>query len=94
MQENKSLKLYVRDYCMYCSKVLRAANQLGMELEIRNIWEDPEHERELVEATGRRVVPVLAIDDSEGGRTWLPESRDIIRFMQGKSSAIDYLRDN
>ena len=92
MLKNKSLILYVRDYCMYCSRVLRAANQLGMELEVRNIWEDPAFERELVEATGRTVVPVLAINDLEGDRTWMPESRDIIRFMQGESSGIDSQR--
>jgi len=79
------LTLYVRDYCMYCSRVLLAADQLSLEIDVRNIWEHPAYERELVEATGKRVVPVLAIGEPEGDRTWMPESRDIIRFLKSKS---------
>ena len=73
---------------MYCSRVLTAANQLGLEMEVRNIWENPAYQRELIEATGRRVVPVLAIGDGKGDRSWMPESRDIIRFMQSESRRI------
>ena len=83
--EKQPLTLYVRDYCMYCSRVLQAADQLSLEIDVRNIWEHPVFERELVEATGRRVVPVLAIGDPERNRTWMPESRDIIRFLESES---------
>lgn len=83
--EKQPLTLYVRDYCMYCSRVLRAADRLPLEIEVRNIWEHPAYERELVEATGKRVVPVLAIGEPEGDPTWIPESRDIIRFLQSES---------
>jgi glutaredoxin 2 len=65
--------------------VLLAADQLSLEIDVRNIWEHPAYERELVEATGKRVVPVLAIGEPEGDRTWMPESRDIIRFLKSKS---------
>ena len=70
---------------MYCSRVLRAVDRLSLEIEVRNIWEDPRYERELMDATGRRVVPVLAIGEGEGERTWMAESRDIIRFLEVES---------
>ena len=85
--EKQSLTLYVRDYCMYCSRVLRAADKLSLEIEVRNIWENPSYERELLEATGRRVVPVLAIGEPGGDRTWMAESRDIIRFLESQSAS-------
>lgn len=82
--DKNRLTLYIRDYCMYCSRVLHVAQLLGLELEIRNIWQDRSYERELVEATGRRMVPVLAIAKGGGGQTWMPESRDIIRYLESE----------
>ncbi|MGI9316927.1 MAG: glutaredoxin family protein [bacterium] len=86
--EKQHFTLYIRDYCMYCSRVLNAVDQLGLDMEVRNIWEDPTYEHELVKATGRRVVPVLAIGEAVEDRTWMAESGDIIRFLEGKSRAI------
>ncbi|MGB5705322.1 MAG: glutathione S-transferase N-terminal domain-containing protein [Arenicellales bacterium] len=83
--DKKRLTLYIRDYCMYCSRVLRAAQQLDLELEVRNIWQDRSYEQELLEATGRRMVPVLAISKGGSGQTWMPESRDIIRYLESES---------
>jgi glutaredoxin 2 len=83
--DKKRLTLYIRDYCMYCSRVLRAAQQLDLELEVRNIWQDRSYEQELLEATGRRMVPVLAISKKGSGQTWMPESRDIIRYLESES---------
>lgn len=82
--DKNHLTLYIRDYCMYCSRVLHVAQLLGFELEIRNIWQDRSYEQELVEATGRRMVPVLAIAKGGGGQTWMPESRDIIRYLESE----------
>jgi len=82
MSNEKQLRLYVRDYCMYCDRVLRVLGHLGVEIEVRNIWQNPDYERTLVGATGRRSVPVLEIVDKDSGSTWMPESADIVRYLE------------
>ncbi len=86
MTEVDSLVLYVRDYCGFCHRVLRVIDGLGLKVEIRNIWQSGEAERELLHATGRHTVPVLRIMDSAGDSRWLPESGEIIRFLEARHS--------
>ena len=57
---------------------------LGADIEIRNIWEDAEHETSLVAATRRTVVPVLYYEDEGGNENWMPESGDIINFLNNQ----------
>ncbi|MBX2867230.1 MAG: glutaredoxin [Acidiferrobacterales bacterium] len=85
--DKPDLTLYVRDYCMYCNRVLRTADELGIRLEVRNIWQEPEFEKELVGATGRSTVPVLRIDQTDGTERWMPESSDIVRYLQTEISS-------
>ena len=68
--------LYYFDACPYCQKVLVAARALGVELELRNIHQDPQHLQDLREARGRATVPVLRRGDD-----WMPESDDIVRYL-------------
>ncbi|MDH3693178.1 MAG: glutaredoxin [Gammaproteobacteria bacterium] len=82
-----SLILYHRDMCMFCWRVQHTIKKLGIEVESRNIWQDAEYERELVEARGRNTVPVLRIIDNEGNSTWLPESSDIIHYLKKNYAA-------
>jgi len=84
-KENTGLTLYVRDYCMYCNRVLSAADELGVNLEVRNIWQEPAFEKELVSAMGRPTVPVLKIDQDGGDARWMPESSDIVNYMQSSA---------
>lgn len=73
----EDLALYVMNGCGYCEDVREAIRDLGLEIEERNIYADPEHLRALVEARGRRTVPVLRIGEDQ----WMPESQDIIRYL-------------
>jgi len=82
-----SLILYHRDMCMFCWRVQQVINKLGIEVESRNIWQDAESERELVEARGQTTVPVLRIVDDEGDSAWLPESSDIIDYLKKNHAA-------
>ncbi len=68
--------LYYYDSCPYCQKVMVAARALGVQLELRNIHQDPQHLRDLREARGRSTVPVLRRGDD-----WMPESDDIVRYL-------------
>ena len=74
----------MRHGCFYCSRVMSAIAQWGIEVEIRNIWEDPEYEKQLIIATNRTVVPVLYYEEEDGEANWLPESDDIIQFLNDR----------
>ncbi len=77
-----SLALYFFDGCPYCAMVQNAIAELGLDLELRNIFEDPSHRADLVSARGRATVPVLRITAADGEERWMPESRDIVRYLQ------------
>ncbi len=54
---------------------------LNIEVEMRNIWDDSEYEKQLITATNRSVVPVLYYEDENQNANWLPESSDIVTFL-------------
>ncbi|MXX15849.1 MAG: glutaredoxin [Gammaproteobacteria bacterium] len=85
MTADNVLTLYARGGCWYCHSVLRAIERLGLDVEVRNIWESEEAARELLQATGRLTVPVLRIHDAGGDIRWLPESADIIRYLEARA---------
>jgi glutathione S-transferase len=76
------LSLYHYPSCPYCQRVRRAADELGIALELRDIHAQPGRLGELLAATGRRTVPVLRIEHEDGKVEWLPESRDIIEYLR------------
>lgn len=73
--------LYVTPFCGFCHYVMAAIQQLGLEVEIRNVAADREALEDLFNARGRTTVPVLRITSLEGER-WMPESRDIVEYLQ------------
>ncbi len=76
-----TLTLYHYWGCPFCMMVERVVDQLGLELQRRDILRDDDARDELIEATGRKTVPVLKIGQGPTAR-WMPESRDIIRWLQ------------
>ena len=64
------------------TRVRSALDRLNVSIEIRDTLEDPSRLAELIEATGRRTVPVLRIETAGGEVTWLPESADIVRYLE------------
>jgi glutaredoxin 3 len=81
-----NLRLYVSPYCGYCFMVRDAAEQLGVELEVVDVYKDPLARKALVERRGRGTVPVLEVLSEDDSRL-IPESRDIIRFLSSYVSA-------
>lgn len=75
------LALYHVSSCPFCLRVFSAIDRLGADVELRDIQADPARLRELVEATGRTMVPCLRIDEG-GDVRWLHESVDIVRFLE------------
>lgn len=76
------LSLYYYPSCYFCGTVRSTAQQLGLELELRDIHQDRAVHDELVAARGRRTVPVLHIDADDGSVEWMGESRDIIAHLE------------
>lgn len=78
----RGLSLYQFDSCPFCARVRDAADQLGIDLELRDTLASREFAKEVVEATGRRTVPVLRIEHDDGRVEWMPESADIVAYLR------------
>ena len=77
-----ALALYHFDGCPYCAMVRAAISELGVDVEMRDINQSSERRNELVSARGRATVPVLRITSPSGEDRWMPESRDIVRYLR------------
>ena len=80
--EEDTLSLYHFTGCPFCSMVTANIERLRLDVELRDIFEDPQYRDELVEARGRATVPVLRITSPNGEERWMPESRDIVRYLE------------
>jgi glutaredoxin len=77
-----TLALYHIPTCPYCRKVRQSIEQLGIEVELRDINEGTDFYGELVAERNRATVPVLRISSPNGDERWMPESRDIISYLE------------
>lgn len=75
------LALYYMPTCPYCIRVLREIKRLGLDIELRNTIESRQHRSDLIQARGRATVPVLRIHSTSGEDRWMPESLDIIDYL-------------
>lgn len=76
------LALYHFDGCPFCMRVRRAIDEMGLAVELRDIYGAQKYLEELREARGRTTVPVLRITSADGEERWMPESADIVRYLQ------------
>lgn len=77
------LTLYMKEKCPWCNRVKNWLNEHEIELEQKDIVEDPDAREELWEGGGRIVVPCL-----KHGEEWLYESRDIIAWLEENSRPV------
>lgn len=80
--EEDKLALYHFNGCPFCSIARSAIDRLGVKIELRDIFENSEYRKELIEARGRATVPVLRITSPDGEERWMAESRDIVRYLE------------
>jgi len=76
------LALYHFNGCPYCSMVRSAIDRLGIDVELRDIFQNVQQRDDLVKVRGRATVPVLRITSPDGESRWVPESRDIVSYLQ------------
>ena len=70
----KKVTVYTTDYCGYCRRAKQVLERAGVPYEERDVSDDTEKRRWLVEVTGRRTVPQIFFDDTPiGGCTDLEE---------------------
>ncbi len=73
-----SLKLYMRETCPYCRKVISEIETEGRtDIELHDIEKNEENRLTLVNIGGKQQVPCLFIDG-----TPMYESDDIIRWLK------------
>ncbi len=80
--QEDGLALYHFDGCPFCEMVRREIDALGIEVELRDIYDCREHRDDLIAARGRATVPVLRVTTPGGDDRWMPESRDIVQYLQ------------
>jgi glutathione S-transferase len=73
------LALYYKPTCPFCRRVLAVVERLGLDVELRNIDDSTDHERDLIARGGKRQVPYL-VDDTQGVEMY--ESDDIVAHLQ------------
>jgi glutaredoxin len=76
------LELYKFDRCPYCQVVFRAVDKLALPVRYRDIDQDDDAARKLVEVGGMDQVPCLFIDGKP-----LYESEDIVAFLEKNFAA-------
>jgi glutathione S-transferase len=62
--------------------VTAGIDRLGLDVELRDIFENPQYRNELIGARGRATVPVLRITSPNGEEHWMSESRDILNYLE------------
>lgn len=73
------LTLYYKPTCPFSKKVISAASQLGIDLNLKSIVDNEDVANELKEKGGKRQVPYLYNEATGQG---LYESSDIIEYLE------------
>ncbi|RKF18720.1 glutaredoxin [Alginatibacterium sediminis] len=82
--QEDSLTLYHFVGCPFCTIAISPIKKLNLNVEMRDTMQNPQYRAELVKAMGRGTVPVLKIVAKDGTEKWLPESRDIAKYLEQK----------
>jgi glutaredoxin 3 len=72
------LTLYYKPTCPFCQRVLAAAEDMRIRLDLKNIVADPALREELISRGGKGQVPYL-VDPERGVEMY--ESEDIIAYL-------------
>lgn len=79
----QKLSLYQHNLCPFCIKTRRTLHQLNVPVEIRELKKESQFREDLLNEGGQIKVPCLRIEKEEGVH-WMYESKDIIRYLQGR----------
>ena len=80
----QKLSLYFYETCWFSGTVRSTIQQLGLQIELRDIHKDRAHYERLVSEGGRQTVPCLRIEHEDGSTEWMYESGDISAYLEGR----------
>lgn len=64
----QNITIYTTNNCAYCGMVKKFLNMKGQNFDEVNIEENPERQREAMEASGALTVPVTVITQQDGSK--------------------------
>ncbi len=73
------LRLYVRTECPFCQRVIDYAAEHNIHLGIKNIYDEEQNLKELLQIGGKHQVPFLLDDSADIS---LYESDDIVKYLE------------
>ena len=83
-QQTSTLTLYQYEACPFCVKVRRAMKRQGLKIETLNVKRNQAAREELLAGGGDLKVPCLRIGEGEQTAQWMYESKEIIRYLEGR----------
>jgi glutaredoxin len=85
-KQTAGMILYHFEACPFCVKVRRKIQELGLNIETRDVRTNPQFEKELMEGGKEYQVPCLKIpaDNERAGSPvrWMYESSDINQYLE------------
>lgn len=81
------LTLYHFASCPFCIRVRKTIEQIGLDIELKDVLQHPKFREELLEGGGSTMVPCLKITRHQHTQPthpetqWLYESADIIQYL-------------
>lgn len=75
-----AIKLYEVEGCLFCTKVTRKLDELGLEYESIKVPRRHDERTEVRAISGQTAVPVLV--DEKHGVDGMPESDDIVEYLE------------
>lgn len=88
------LTLYYKAACPFCQRVLGEAENMGIQMNLKDVASDDALVDELIEKGGKRMVPYL-VDEDRGVQMY--ESGDIIAYLEehyGKKTRVTHFSGN
>jgi len=88
---SKNLALYHYDSCPFCAKTRRVIDELGLQVELKNIQHNHKHHIDLKNGGHKTQVPCLRVEQATGDTQWLYESDEIINFLAQQQNELFHL---
>ncbi len=82
--ETRKLTLYQYKACPFCVKVRMAMKRQSLNIRTRDAKRSDMAKEELLAGAGQLKVPCLRIEDETGQATWMFESSEIIKYLEGR----------
>jgi len=86
--EISNLTLYHFQACPFCARTRAVMEDLGLNIEMRDIRSVPDFKIELLEQGGKVQVPCLRIEKQNDETQWLYESEAVITFLKDNADDI------